>query len=188
MTLEADYFPGLLERLRLTHSDSSVMGLLTEAAASHPADARPLLLLAAEFVQAHDLDRAEATYVGALQRAPQFWIARFQLGLLQFTSARPAIAFVTWAPLDALEASHPLRLFKRAFECLADDAFEQATQLLHMGIAANTANPPLNQDMAMVIERIAQVQSRGKQPTPASEAAEPPADTHFLVSSYRNIH
>lgn len=187
MNTDADYFPVLLAQLH--HADPATsIRLLTAAADVHALDSRPLVLLAAEFAQGRDMDRAEAAYVAALQRAPDFWIARFQLGLLQFTSARPAVAFVTWAPLDSLDGSHPLRLFKRAFECLAADGFDRATELLRMGIAANTDNPPLNHDMRMLIERIAQQQAGGNQPARPNEPAEPLADAHFLVSTYRNLH
>ena len=44
-----------------------------------PQDARALLLQAGAYAQAQDYDRAEATYIAALQRAPDLAIARFQL-------------------------------------------------------------------------------------------------------------
>lgn len=183
-----DYIHELMQRLQAAaNAPQAAIALLADAADAHPADARPLLLLAAEFAQQRDMDRAEAAYVAALQRAPQFWIARFQLGLLQFTSARPAVAMLTWAPLDSLEENHPLRLFKQGFEHLARDDFDGARRLLALGIAANTDNPPLNQDMRMLIDRIAQQAGQPGQPAEPAEAQNP-ADSHFLVSAYQRLH
>ena len=188
MDTAADYMNDLLLRLQRATADEAV-DLLLEAADAHPADARPLLLLAAEFAQAREYDRAEAVYVAALQRAPQFTIARFQLGLLQFTSGRPAVATVTWAPLDELPEDDPLRLFKQAFECLKRDDFAGADALLKRGIANNTQNPPLNRDMQMMLERLAaQQQKPAEAPAAPGAEAEAPATAHFLVSAYKNLH
>lgn len=147
-----DYFPALLQRLQ--QDGSQAVELLEQAANQYPRDPRPFLLLAAEFMHQRQVDRAEACYIFALHRAPEFAIARFQLGLLQLTSARPAAAIATWAPLEVLPDGEPLKLFKRGLEAMAQDRFEEARQLLEAGIAANTVNEPLNRDMRMVIERI----------------------------------
>ena len=85
-------------------------------------------------------DLAEASYIWALQRAPQSALARFQLGLLQLRSARPAAAFATWAPLETLGDGHPLLLFKRGFEALALDRFPEARRWLLAGIGANASD------------------------------------------------
>lgn len=185
MNTTTDYIHELMQRLNDADGPQGTIQLLADAADAHPADARPLLLLAAEFAERRDVDRAEAAYAAALQRAPDFWIARFQLGLLQFTSARPAVARVTWAPLDSLEEQHPLRLFKRSLERLAENDFEGARDLIHQGIAANSANPPLNRDMEMLLEQIAR-QEQGK---PAEhDAQQEMTDAHILVSAYKNLH
>jgi tetratricopeptide (TPR) repeat protein len=184
---ERDYLIDLLNDLR--ESDpASVRQALTEAADAHPEDPRPLSLLAAELVHAKELDGAEAAYLTALQRAPDYAIARFQLGLLQLTSARPAAATATWGPLDALDETHPLRLFKRGLELLAQDRFEDARHWLLEGIRLNETNAPLNRDMQMVLDRIAQgLSGSGGQPADAPESTPRPED-HVLISAYRNVH
>lgn len=181
---EEDYFPALLKSVQAQKGEA--LALLDRAVREHPADPRPLLVLAAELVHAKQLDRAEAAYLLALQRAPAFEIARFQLGLLLLTSGRPAAAFATWAPLDRLEENDPLRLFKRGLEALAQDQFEPARQLLIAGIAANDVNPALSRDMEKVLARIAEIQAgaaggAGKSPGGAASSG----DNHVLVSSYR---
>ena len=191
MNPQDDYLPALLQSLAGADPEQTALRL-AQAANDHPNDARPLLLLGAELAQAGKIDGAEAAYTVAIQRVPEFWIARFQLGLLQFTSARPAIARVTWAPLDSLAEGHPLRLFKLGFESLAEDRFDDTARLLRQGMAANTDNPPLNRDMQMLLDKLAaqgllsaDAAAAAATPEPAADAA--PAE-HFLVSAYRNVH
>jgi tetratricopeptide (TPR) repeat protein len=165
---------------------------LVQAARAHPADPRPMLLLAAEYVHGKDIDRAEAAYIAALQRDPACAIARFQLGLLQLTCARVAAGQATWAPLDNLDENDPLRLFKRGLECVVRDDFAQARRWLVEGIAKNKENPPLNQDMYKVLERIGQL-STPVEDAPARDEASTAARTadehadHLLVSAYRTM-
>ncbi|HVE53980.1 MAG TPA: hypothetical protein VNB23_11420 [Ramlibacter sp.] len=184
MNTAGDYIHGLLGQLQTASSDEALQ-LLADAANAHPADARPLLLLAAEFMERRDTDRAEAAYSAALLIAPEFAIARFQLGLLQFTSGRPAVAQVTWAGLEQLPEGDPLRLFKRGMEALAIDEFTAARALLRDGIAANTSNPPLNRDMEMLIAHIATLENPGSA-GPAVQAD--PGESHFLLSAYGRVH
>ncbi|GAB7541624.1 hypothetical protein [Cupriavidus sp. 8B] len=199
MERDSDYLFPLMQQLQ--HCDAaSARRLLEQAASLHPADPRPLLLLAARHIQDQEPDRAEAAYIAALQAAPDYAIARFQLGLLQFTSSRPSAALATWAPLDKLEEAHPLRLFKMAFESLQNDQFDQACHWLREGIKFNTDNPPLNQDMQLLISRIegtvaAARDSRAERQsdtTPYAEqaiaATNAESEAHFLLSTYRSVH
>jgi len=190
---QPDYMPQLVAQLQATPGQPA-LELLGRAADDHPADPRPLLLLAAEYMHLEKVDNAEAAYILALQRAPGYAIARFQLGLLQFTSARPAAAFATWAPLEGLPDGDPLLLFKRGLEALGQDRFQDARRWLLAGIGANTVNEALNRDMRMVIERMVQMgvlDGAGPTPPAGSPPPAPPAQPgpeqgqeHFLVSAY----
>ena len=171
---------------------ATAVSILQAFSDAHPQDPRPLLLLAGTYATAQDMDRAEASYISALALAPDFAIARFQLGLLQFTSGRSAVAFTTWAPLRGLEASHPLRLFSEAFGAIARDDFKEALLLLREGMAQNVDNPPLNEDMARLIERLRQAglvvpadAAPGEQNHPMEDKPEPSSDSHFLLSAYK---
>ena len=186
-----DYFPQLLEAIAALPAEAALLRL-QRAADEHALDGRPLLLMAAEYAQAGNFDAAEACFISALQRAPDFSIARFQLGLLQFSSGRPAAAAATWAPLDLLAQDDPLRLFKAGLEYLAQDKFDAARHWLMQGIAKNDTNSPLNQDMQRVVDEIDKLQTQRADPDhPASggtPAPEQGLDEHFLVSAYRNLH
>ena len=152
---------------------------LEEAIAEHPDAAVLYTLLAAHRMHLGEHDTAEAAYVAALGLAPDMAVARFQLGLLQYTSGRPRVAFLTWNALESLGDQHYLVLFKRGLAALAIDAFADATELLRQGIAANTENAPLNGDMQMLIGEIERHAG-----TATAGAAEP--DTAPLVlGAYR---
>ncbi len=185
MSTATDYIHELLQQLQHEREPHLAIQLLANAADAHPTDARPLLLLAAEFAEHRDFDRAEAAYVAALQRSPEFDIARFQLGLLQFTSGRPAVAMMTWGPLDALDEQNPIFEFKRCFEHLALNDLESARNSLQKGIAANTSNAPLNRDMQVVLDRIIREQQGAHESETSAPAT---ADSHFLVSAYKTVH
>jgi Flp pilus assembly protein TadD len=187
MNMTTDYLPELMNQLADAASPKVAIQLLADAADLHPADARPLVLLAAELIECGDTDRAEAAFSAALQRAPEFWMARFQLGLLQFTSGRPSMAFVTWAPLDSLAQGDSLRIFKRSFEVLAQGDLTEAQVLLRQGIAANTENQPLNRDMQMLLERIAKEQEQQLHQAGQGRPSET-TESHFLVSAYKGLH
>jgi len=150
------------------------------------------------YAQAKNLDLAEAAYITAVQRAPDLDIARFQLGLLQLTTARSAGALATWGPLDRLPGEHPLRLFKQGLVCLTQDRFVEALPFLREGILRNPGNPPLNMDMQRLIDLL-DPPKRSSELDPASEQASPKTEVgledqpiapevagHFLLSAYRN--
>lgn len=185
---EEDYLPPLLQDIAMLDSVAT-LERLNAAADQHPHDARPLLLIAAEYAQAKAYDQAEAAFIGALRRDPDFAVARFQLGLLQLTSGRPAAASATWAPLSELPEDNEFRLFKTGLDALAQDRFAEAAQWLRAGIAANHSNPALNRDMQRFLAEIARIEGSppddGGQPDATAEQA---SGEHFLVSAYRNLH
>jgi len=117
--------------------DEDVLRLLQEAIAVHPQSPIAPFLLGSQFAQRREYDRAEGLFIHTLNLAPDFAVARFQLGLLQLTSARPSAAFATWGPLDLLDPRHYLRVFKDGLEAMAQDRFEQAKALLRKGIDIN---------------------------------------------------
>src|SRR6185295_4753211 len=80
----------------------SAMALFQRASEADPASALPHFLLASEQASAGDFARAELAFAKALLLAPDFALARYQLGLLQFTSSRAPVALLTWQPLFEL--------------------------------------------------------------------------------------
>ncbi len=121
--------------------------------AQHPEDARlhfmrgSLLVGAGRLIEGYDgLKRAVAL-------APEFAIARFQLGFFQLTSGEAEAALETWGRLDRLPDGHYLREFVDGLRCLIRDDFLGTMVHLRAGIARNTENPPQNGDMQLIIDQ-----------------------------------
>jgi tetratricopeptide (TPR) repeat protein len=90
----------------------------------------------------------------AVELAPDFAVARFQLGFFQLTSGEAPDALSTWGPLALLPADHYLRLFVGGLTHLIRDEFEEALSQLEAGIRANSENPPLNNDMRLIMNQV----------------------------------
>jgi Flp pilus assembly protein TadD len=107
---------------------------------------------------------AHAALSRAVELAPEFVLARFQLGFFELTSGEAGRALATWGPLDAMPQDHYLAHFVRGLRHLIRDEFASAIAALRAGQAVNTENPPLNRDMQLIIDEC----------TPLAEGA--PAD------------
>jgi tetratricopeptide (TPR) repeat protein len=114
----------------------------------------------------------------AVALAPDFAIARFQLGFFQLTSGEPADALSSWGPLALLPADHYLRLFVGGLTYLIRDEFVEALAQLRAGIAANVENPPLNRDMQLIVDRVSGLD--GGAPSAAPEPAATSATSLLL--------
>ena len=110
----------------------------------------------------------------AVELAPDFAIARFQLGFFQLTSGEAANALSTWGPLALLPEEHYLRTFVAGLTHLIRDEFADADARLREGIAANEENPPLNRDMQLILDSI--------QPLLADPSKRPGGDTASATS------
>lgn len=150
--------------------------LFAQASLRCPASGLPHFLLGSEYAALGQFDKAEAALANAVLLAPEFHIARYQLGLLQFSSGRAAVALVTWEPLFALDDAHALGHFVRGFAALAQDAFEQAKTHFEAGLDRNTENAALSHDIESVLRGMEEAKHR----TVGSEAAA----AHVLLSNY----
>jgi tetratricopeptide (TPR) repeat protein len=170
------------------HDSDTALALLARVSELAPSAAVPYLLTAGELAQMGRYDEAETAYVRAILLDPNLYIARFQLGLLQFTSGKVPMAMLTWQPLTTLGDEHPLSLIVRGFAELAQDNMSEAAGLFHAGMAANKDNEPLNRDIAMVLQRMADAGGGGKpaEPAPLEQPAKSDAlsSAHVLLSNY----
>jgi len=98
----------------------------------------------------------------AVELAPDFAIARFQLGFFQLTSGEAADALSTWGPVALLPDGHYLRFFVGGLTHLIRDEFEETIARLEEGIAANEENPALNGDMQLIIDQVRAVQQSNR--------------------------
>ncbi|MEQ1809132.1 MAG: hypothetical protein ABL889_04345 [Terricaulis sp.] len=155
--------------------DSQLQGLLdlyrTEAAErieatqaliyEFPEDARLHFMLGSTLIGDGRLIEGHASLSRAVEIAPDFAIARFQLGLFQLTSGEADNALDTWGRLDRLPEGHYLRCFVDGLRALIRDEFVQCAEHLRAGIALNTENAPLNTDMGLIIEKCEEIRSAG---------------------------
>jgi tetratricopeptide (TPR) repeat protein len=162
----------------------AALDLFGQASALVPDSGVPHFLIGSEHAGAGNLEEAEAAFANAVLLAPDFLLARYQLGLLQFTSKRAAVALITWQPLFALPESDALGHFVRGFAALAQDEFQDALGHFRAGLERNGSNPPLSTDILQVVAALEAL------PRPAEAAPEPPAGPgHVLLSGYsRGLH
>ncbi|MFT3727150.1 MAG: hypothetical protein QM759_04935 [Terricaulis sp.] len=121
--------------------------------ARYPEDARLHFLSGSMLAGLSRWIEAHGALSRAVALAPDFAIARFQLGFLQLTSGETIAAFETWGRLDALADGHYLRTFVEGLRALAHDDFATTITKLRQGMANNHENPPLNGDMQLIIDR-----------------------------------
>ena len=145
-----------------------------------PLHSRAMYLLGALYAQIGMYDRASNHLRQAVELNPQEFTAIFQLGLLHLTSGEAGQAASVWSALDALDGQHFLYLFKSGMLALAADRFAECIDLLDRGIAANTANDALNDDMRRVRAAAAAALAGGA----AAEDAEASAN-HIVLSGYQ---
>jgi tetratricopeptide (TPR) repeat protein len=175
MTSEAtDLYPqDALEALLQGLSGGDGVGAVDDALALHPADPRLHFLRGSVLAGERRYPEAREAIARAVELAPDYAIARFQLGFLEFTSGEPGVAAQTWAPLQALPTGHALRLFASGLMRLPEDDVDGAVDLLRRGIEANDETPPLNRDMQMLIDELARSQ--------APDDPEPTSETDLLL-------
>lgn len=125
---------------------------LESLVSQYPGDARLHFLRGSLLIGAARAIEAHAALSEAVRLAPDYALARFQLGFFELTSGEPVRARRTWEPLDAqLAPEHYLIRFANGLRALIEDRFDAAVEELEAGIAANDENIPLNGDMQLII-------------------------------------
>jgi tetratricopeptide (TPR) repeat protein len=175
-------FEGLIAQGLAASRDSrtqAAVDLFAQASAVAPWSGIPHFLIGSEHAAAGDLEAAETAFANAVLLAPGFALARYQLGLLQFSSERAAVALVTWEPLFALPASEPLGHLVRGFAALAQDQFDAALEHFRSGLACADLNPSVAADIRQVMDAVRRL--------PSSRA--PGDGDHVLLAGYgRGLH
>jgi len=114
----------------------------------------------------------------AVDIAPDYAVARFQLGFLLLTSGHAVRAEEAWGPLYNRPAADPFRLFALGLGKMVRADFPGAIALLREGMLLNEALPPLNGDMQKLID---EMQARA-----GAEGEEPTSAAHMLLQQYQN--
>jgi tetratricopeptide (TPR) repeat protein len=160
----------------------TALALFAQASEVDPSSGMPHFLIGSEHASRGDFAAAELAFACAVLLAPSFTLARYQLGLLQFSSNRAPLALLTWQPLFALPEDDALLHFVRGFSALAQDAFTETLQHLRSGLACSPANPAMCADIVQVVEAVERLEGR-------QAATDEPTTDHVLVSAYaRGMH
>ncbi|HEY4082293.1 MAG TPA: hypothetical protein VGM81_16500 [Burkholderiaceae bacterium] len=167
----------------------AALACFTQASQEQPQSGLPHFLIGTEYAQAGLVQEAELAFANAVLLSPNMSIARYQLGLLQFSSDRLAMALVTWQPLLALPEDDPLRQFVLGFSALGQEALDAAIVCFQKGMALNQSNPPMNRDIELVLAQIARLRGEAPPLAPSSRAAGAPAESedqmHVLLANYQ---
>ncbi|MEP9403189.1 hypothetical protein [Sphingomonas sp. VNH70] len=151
------------------------LALVDRLLAEFPDDARLHFLRGSFLAGGGRAIEAHGSLSRAVALAPDFALARFQLGFFELTSGEAGRALATWQPLTALPEAHYLAQFVGGLTHLIHDRFAEAQAALAAGIAANGENPPLNRDMQLIIDECRKIAAPDPAPVEAASA------TSFLL-------
>lgn len=145
-----------MQRLLVDLSDPNLNDIiiLENALSKYNDDPRVHFLQGSTLAAMGRLIEAHAALSCAIDIAPDFHIARFQLGFFQLTSGESDNALKTWAPLDGLTKEHYLRIFVIGLRHLVRDELTECITMLTKGISLNEENEPLNTDMQLIISQV----------------------------------
>jgi tetratricopeptide (TPR) repeat protein len=121
---------------------------------AYPADPRLHFLKGSVLAGTQRYHEGRQAMYEAIAIAPEFDLARFQLGFLEFTSGMVAEAIQTWTPFDMLGEFEPFRLFASGLAYLSQDNFAECDRLLRLGVEYNKDHPLINGDMQLILNEI----------------------------------
>jgi tetratricopeptide (TPR) repeat protein len=150
-------------------------GALAQIAAlvdDHPADPRLHFLAGSLLAALARYEEAREAMARAIEIAPDYAIARFQLGLLELSSGDAEAAIATLQPLAELESGEALVLFAGGLIYLARDELAAAANLLRQGIECNRDHPLVSRDMELILAEIAQKGAASAEPDREVSAAQ----------------
>lgn len=159
--------------------EPAALARLAELIAGHPGDPRLHFLEGSLLAAQQRYDEGRAAMRRAIDIAPDYAIARFQLGLLELSSGDAVAADATLAPLADAEGEAALSLFARGLRHLARDELDAAAELLRRGQELNHEHPLINRDMELIVAKIAE--DRAAAPAPAGDDV---SAAHLLLKQY----
>lgn len=144
----------------ITRDDDGDEGAVTALLARHPEDPRLHFMLGSILAGKGRAIEAHAAMSRAVEIAPAFALARYQLGFFELTSGEAGRALSSWGPLLAAPRDNYLRVFVEGMTHLIRDEFAEAIEKFQAGIALNGENPPMNADVQLLIAECRKLQDR----------------------------
>lgn len=112
----------------------------------------------------------------AVELAPDYALARYQLGFFELTSGEADRALSTWGPLLKLPTENYLRRFVEGLTHLVRDEFAAAIAQFEAGMALNEDNLPMNHDIGLLVAECRKALSGG-----AASGGDDESATSFLL-------
>jgi tetratricopeptide (TPR) repeat protein len=135
----------------LGNDDPNAGATLDLLIATYPGDARLHFMKGSVLAGSARLFEAHRSLSRAVELAPEFKLARYQLGFFELTSGEPQKAMTTWGPLLADGDDSCFRKFVEGMAHLIRDEFAAAFALFEAGMALNTDNELLNNDIRLLM-------------------------------------
>lgn len=157
--------------------DAGGLARLDALLGDYPGDAQLHFLRGSVLAGVKRYEEARDAMRRAVELAPLYAVARFQLGLLELSSGDGAAADETLAPLEQLGGANALALLARGLRLMMRDEFEGALAALREGVARNSENPAINRDMGLIIAELEAKVGGGDGPA----GDEPTTSTHMLL-------
>lgn len=162
--------------------DQDGMVRLDRLLVRHPDDPRLHFLRGSVLASIGRPIEALASLKRAVELAPDFAIARFQLGFFQLTSGEAMDALTSWGPIALLPEGHYLRFFVGGLTHLIRDEFPETIARLQEGMAVNDENPALNNDMQLIIGKVLELQNQAQTKPPRDRDVA--SATSFLLDQF----
>ncbi|MDE2597817.1 MAG: hypothetical protein KGL44_13165 [Sphingomonadales bacterium] len=165
----------VVEQLR--GDDEGGLAAIARLQQSWPLDPRLHFLQGSVLAGLQRYDEGRRAMARAVEIAPGFALARFQLGFLDLTSGRALDAISVWTPLGELAEDDALRVLAEGLANMAVDNFAEARRLLKLGMSLNRDNPMINADMQLILDEIADLPDAPAAAVPAAATPVDPAPT-----------
>jgi tetratricopeptide (TPR) repeat protein len=134
--------------------DTDDVAAIDAALARYPEDPRLHFMRGSVLAERSEHIKAHAALTRAVELAPDFAVARYQLGFFELTSGEADQALSTWGPLLRGPRDNYLRVFVEGMVHVIRDEFPEAIATFERGIALNQENPPMNGDIQLLIREL----------------------------------
>jgi tetratricopeptide (TPR) repeat protein len=121
---------------------------------SFPDDPRLHFMRGSVLAGQKDPIAAHAAMSRAVELAPDFALARYQLGFFELTSGEVERALSTWGPLLMRNGEDYLRVFVEGMTLMIRDEFNAAIERFEKGLSLNRENEPLNGDIRLLLGEV----------------------------------
>ena len=150
--------------------------------ARYPEDPRLHFMKGSVLAGKHRPIEAHAALSKAVDLAPDFALARYQLGFFELTSGEADNALSTWGPLLMLPADNYLRVFVEGLTHLIRDEFDDAIVMMRKGIGLNQDNMPMNHDITLLITECERL--RANKGLASGEEGDAQSATSFILGQF----